>query len=470
MIELFETTFLILAFFSGSYMLLVGVTYIALFLVSLRKVSRERGLNELLYHKDLSVDNRTFPVSVLVPSYNEEIGITSTVRSLIALNYPEYEIIIIDDGSKDTTAKQVIDTYQMKQIGLETRKHIETEEVFGIYQSSTFEKIKLLRKENGGKSDALNAGINVSKYPYFCAMDADCILEPDALLKTMKPILESNGDVVVTGGSIRIANGCEISHSKIERIGLPKQPLVMMQIVEYLRAFLIGRLGLSRLNILLIISGAFGVFNKELVIRTGGYRVETVGEDMELIVRIHRLLKEEKSKRRITYVPDPVCWTEAPGSLRSLFNQRVRWQRGLTETLLFHKKMILNPRYRSVGLLSLPYFLFVELLGGIFEAVSLIVIAGGLFLGLVDIKIVLIMLCISIAYGSLLSSLAILLEESTFQKYPKRRHVVKLYLYALTETFWYRPILIFARLKGIFLVFTKTRKWGDMERKGISEE
>ena len=223
---------------------------------------------------------------------------------MLALEYPEKEIIVVDDGSKDKTSERMIEEFQMKQIPFAVRMHIETAEVEAIYQSSIFPYIRLIRKANGGKADALNAGINLSSYPYFCAIDGDSIVENDGLLKTMKPIIESDGQIIVTGGSVRIANGSTISRSKVEAIDLPKSPVVLMQIVEYFRAFLIGRLALSHLNILLIISGAFGVFNKERVIQAGGYNKNTVGEDMELVVRLHRLLREEKSKQRIEYVPD----------------------------------------------------------------------------------------------------------------------------------------------------------------------
>lgn len=468
--DFFESLFIILAILSSVYMLIVSISYIVLFLFATPKIYREATLNRELYHEDLTDNKRAYPVSVLVPSYNEEVGILSTIRSLLAVRYPEYEIIIIDDGSKDQTSHKVKQAYKMVEVKPAIRKHMETEPIKAVYQSTIYEYMYLIEKENGGKADALNAGINMSRYPYYCVIDADCVLETDALLKTMKPIMESNGQVVVTGGSIGIANGSQITYGEVQTIDLPKQSIVIMQIVEYLRAFLIGRLGLSRLNILLIISGAYGVFNKELVIRAGGYEVKTVGEDMELIVRIHRLLKEEKSSKRISYIPNPVCWTEAPSTIGSLFKQRVRWQRGLLETLYLHKKMMFRPKYQSIGLFSLPYFLFVELLGVLFEAISYTLMIIGLFTNLIDIKIVLLMFCVTILYGSLMSSFAIILEEVSFQKYPKPRHLIKLYLAALTESFWYRPLLIIARMKGLFTVFHKSRNWGDMDRKGISQD
>ncbi|WP_046174310.1 glycosyltransferase family 2 protein [Domibacillus indicus] len=460
--------FLILSYVTIIYMLISSLSYVVLFLLAFRKVHRESELDRRELTEDIAGSERTYPVSILVPAYNEEVGVVSTVRSLLALEYPEKEIIVIDDGSKDQTSARMIEEFQMTEIPFAVRAYLETAEVKAIYQSAIFPYIRLIKKANGGKADALNAGINLSSYPYFCAIDGDSILENDALLKTMRPIIESDGQIIVTGGSVRIANGSTISRSKVEAIDLPRHPVVLMQIIEYFRAFLIGRLALSRMNILLIVSGAFGVFHKERVIRAGGYNKKTVGEDMELVVRLHRLLKEEKSKQRIEYVPDPVCWTEAPESLEVLRSQRIRWQRGLFETLWTHKKMMLNPSYGSVGLVSMPYFLFVELLGAIFEFCGYFLIFGGFFFSLIDPKIAGILFLVTIFYGSLISALAVLLEELTLHKYPKVSHLIRLYGWALTEAFWYRPLMVIWRIQGIFAAFRKKQHWGDMKRKGIS--
>ncbi len=463
-----HTFFLLASYVVIAYMLFSSLSYIGLFLLAFRKVKREDKLDKRESTEDFLRNKSTFPVSILVPAYNEEVGVVSTVRSLLALEYPEKEVIVIDDGSKDLTSERMIEAYQMSPIQFAVRTHINTEEIEAIYQSATFPYIRLIKKANGGKADALNAGINLSSYPYFCAIDGDSILENDGLLKTMKPIIESDGQIVATGGSVRIANGSTISRSKVEKIDLPSQPIVVMQIVEYFRAFLIGRLALSHLNILLIVSGAFGVFNKERVIQAGGYKKDTVGEDMELVVRLHRLLKEEKSKQRIEYIPDPVCWTEAPESLEVLRSQRIRWQRGLFETLWSHKKMMLNPKYGAIGLLSMPYFLFIELLGAVFEFFGYIIIFGGLFFSLVDPNVALVLFLVTIFYGSFISALAVLLEELTLHKYPKVSHLMRLYFWALTEAFWYRPLVILWRIQGIFAAFRKQAHWGDMKRKGIS--
>ncbi|MYL72395.1 glycosyltransferase [Halobacillus litoralis] len=470
-VDLFYTTMEMMGYLVIVYMIVVAVVYLALFLIASPNIRKERGLHREELIEDTAINTDTFPVSVLVPAYNEEVGVVSTARSMLALNYPQSEVIVIDDGSKDETAERMIDTFAMERMELAVRRHFKTEEILEGYQSTTHPNLYLLRKENGGKADALNAGINFSKYPYFAAIDGDSILDRDALLKTMKPIIDSNGTVAATGGTVRIANGSKIIKGVVQRIGLPKQPMLLMQIVEYFRAFLIGRLGLSKLNILLIISGAFGVFEKNRVIKAGGYDSNTVGEDMELIVRIHRSLKDEKSRQRIEYIQDPVCWTEAPSTFYSLRAQRKRWQKGLAETLWKHREMIFNPKYKGIGMFSLPYYLFVELLSAIFEMIGYFIIISGIFFSFVSIEITIVVSLLTVFYGSMISSLAVLLEEWTYHKNPDPKSVLLLYGWALSESFWYRPLLVWWRCEGLFLFLSKRKSsWGNMNRKGLSQD
>lgn len=452
------------------YMVAAGLVYLGLFLIASPRINKEKKLNRHEQIEEMSINKDTYPISILVPAYNEELGVVSTVRSLLSLNYPQYEIIVVNDGSTDTTSTKVISQFKMEPIDLAIRTYFKTGEVKRAYRSAIHPHLFLIDKENGGKADALNAGINFSHYPYFSAIDGDSIIEQDALLKTMKPIIDSNGLVTATGGTVRIANGCKINKGVIERVSLPRKPLEILQIVEYFRAFLIGRLGFSRANILLIISGAFGVFEKSRVIKVGGYKTDTVGEDMELIVRLHRSIKDEKSKQRIEYIQDPVCWTEAPSTIASLRAQRIRWQRGLAETLWTHRKMLFNPKYRGIGLFSFPYYLFIELLSAVFEVLGYFIIVGGLAFSFIDPEIAFVMLLVMVLYGSLLSALAVLLEEWTYHKYPSVGSIIILYLYALTETFWYRILMNIWRVQGLIYAFKKKSVWGDMERKGVFTE
>lgn len=452
------------------YMIAAGAVYLMLFLIASPRISKEKKLNRHEQIEEMSINKDTYPISILVPAYNEEAGVVSTVRSLLSLNYPQYEVIVVNDGSTDLTSQKVIAQFKMEPIDLAIRTYFKTGEIQRAYRSTLHPELFLIEKVNGGKADALNAGINFSRYPYFSAIDGDSILEQDALLKTMKPIIDSAGLVTATGGTVRIANGCKINKGVVEQISLPRRPLEIMQIVEYFRAFLIGRLGFSRANILLIISGAFGVFEKSRVIKVGGYKTDTVGEDMELIVRLHRSIKDEKSKQRIEYIQDPVCWTEAPSTIASLRAQRIRWQRGLAETLWTHRKMLFNPKYKGIGLFSFPYYMFIEMLSAVFEVIGYFIIIGGLAFSFIDADIAFVMLLVMVLYGSLLSALAVLLEEWTYHKYPTVKSILVLYAYALTETFWYRILMNAWRVQGLFYAFKKKSVWGDMERKGVFSE
>lgn len=452
------------------YMIFVAVFYLFMLIVSAQHLRSMFQLDDKQPYEELLYSSDTKPISIIVPAYNEEIGIYSSVRSLLSMNYPEYEIIVVNDGSKDDTLKTMIDRFSMVKVNLVVRKSLETQKVLAIYRSTIYDSLYLVDKENGGKSDALNAGINVSKYPYICSLDGDSVLERDALLKVMKPIVESNGEVIVTGGSIRIANGCQIERGEIMKVGLPKQPIVVMQVIEYLRAFLMGRIGLSKHNLLLIVSGAFGLFHKEWVIKSGGYRTKTIGEDMELVVRIHRLIKDEKTNKRIEYVPDPVCWTEAPDSMRILRRQRMRWHRGLLESLWIHKKMIFNPKYGKVGLVSMPYFLFIELFSALFECLGYLIVFIGLLLSLINIQTALLFFLAAFLYGSILSMFSVLLEEWSLRKYETKKDLIILFLYSISEVFWYRPLTVFWRVEGLIQVLVNRKHvWGEMKRKGISK-
>lgn len=298
----------IFASFIAVYMIIIILFYTVILFISMLQLRKEYKLNREDTFDDVSNEWYTKPVSIIVPAYNEEAGIIPSVRSLLSINYPQFEIIVVNDGSIDQTLQKMMEQYEMVHIEKVVRKQLTTKPIKGIYQSKLLPKLYLIDKENGGKADALNAGLNFSHFPYICSLDGDSVLERDAFLKVMKPIMDSDEEVIASSGSIRIANGCKIKNGQVLEIGLSRHPLVIMQIIEYLRAFLMGRIGLSRHNLLLIISGAFGVFSKKWVLKAGGYQTNTVGEDMELVVRIHRLLKETKEKRKLF-----MCQTQSAG-------------------------------------------------------------------------------------------------------------------------------------------------------------
>ncbi|MCM2982509.1 glycosyl transferase [Niallia circulans] len=459
----------IFATFIAVYMIIIILFYSVILFISMLQLRKEYKLNREDTFDDVSNEWYTKPVSIIVPAYNEEAGIIPSVRSLLSINYPQFEIIVVNDGSKDHTLQKMIEQYEMVHIEKVVRKQLTTKPIKGIYQSKLLPKLYLIDKENGGKADALNTGLNFSHFPYICSLDGDSVLERDAFLKVMKPIMDSDEEVIASSGSIRIANGCKIKNGQVLEIGLSRNPLVIMQIIEYLRAFLMGRIGLSRHNLLLIISGAFGVFSKKWVLKAGGYQTNTVGEDMELVVRIHRLLKETKEKKKIVYVPDPVCWTEVPEEITFLRRQRRRWHRGLYESLWNHRKLTFNPKYGNIGLISFPYFWLIEFLGPIVEFLGYVYTIIALFFGGVYLEFAILILLLSCIYGSIFSMAAVLLEEWSLRKYPKVSHIISLFFYSLTESFWYRPLTVFWRCEGIWQLIRSDKSWGEMSRKGVSE-
>jgi len=467
-IDIWYTFVSAVGWFVFLFMVAVIAFYTFLLLVSLVQLRKSYQLDEWEPYEELLDVSYAKPLSILVPAYNESAGIFGTVRSLLSIEYPEYEIIVINDGSTDDTLTKLIESFQLVRINHVIRQQLKTKRVKAVYRSKLYRHLFVIDKENGGKADALNAGINVSRYPYFCSIDGDSVLERSAFLKVMKPIIDSDGEVIASGGSIRIANGCEIESGEIVKVGLSRHPLVVMQVIEYLRAFLMGRIGLSRHNLLLIVSGAFGVFSKRWVIEAGGY-AHTVGEDMELVVRLHRLIKERKESKKIVYVPDPVCWTEAPESLKYLRRQRSRWHRGLLESLWIHRRLIFNPKYGSIGLVSMPYFLFIEFFGPVVELLGYVVMLVSLFFGGVYIEFAILLFLLSVIYGSIFSMAAVLLEEWTVRKFPNVSDIVRLFLFSLTESLWYRPLTVWWRCEGIVDVLRKKRGWGEMARKGVSK-
>lgn len=409
------------------------------------------------------------PVSIIVPAYNEEQGIIATVHSLLTIEYPQYEIIVVNDGSKDETLQYVIEEFKMEEVFQTIPRHLQTERVRGMYRSQVHANILLIDKDNGGKADALNVGINVSKYPYFCSIDGDSLLESKSLLQVMKPIIVSNGRVVAAGGSVRIANGADIQFGKVLQTVVPSNPVVIMQIIEYLRAFYMGRIALSKFNLVLIISGAFSVFSKDYVIKVGGYSRKTIGEDMELVVRLHRYLLKNKIKRTIEFIPDPICWTEAPESLKDLRTQRRRWHQGLISSIMLNRVMFLNPQYRQIGMISFPYFVFVELLGPIVEVLGYIYVILSFMVGNIYMESAIILTLLFLMYGTMLSMFAVLLEAWSLKTYPRVRDTLKLMIYALTENLWFRPLMTLYRLEGIWYYFRGKNDWGKLKRTGFGK-
>ena len=397
-------------------------------------------------------------VSVLAPAYNEAATIRQSVRSMLRLRHSKVEVIVINDGSTDATLKELIDEFKLYRSSRSARGSLPTAGVRAVYESRDQTPLLVIDKQNGGKADALNCGINYAQHDLFAAIDADSIIEADALLHISRPFLEYGDETMAAGGIIRVANG----------LALPRSLLARFQIVEYLRAFLAARVAMSFANSLLIVSGAFGLFRRTVVAAIGGYRLDTVGEDMELVVRIHRHCRETGLPCRIVFLSDSVCWTEAPESQRVLRRQRVRWQRGCFESILLHKRMLGNWRFGSVGLLGLPYFVICEVVGPFVELGGYIATITGLCLGRLSAGSVLLFFAVSILFGLLMSICSVLLEEMTICKYPNPRDLLRLLCAAALENIGYRQINLLWRVQAILQVLCRTqRSWGDMERRGF---
>jgi cellulose synthase/poly-beta-1,6-N-acetylglucosamine synthase-like glycosyltransferase len=324
----------------------------------------------------------------------------------------------------------------------------------------------VIDKENGGKADALNAGLNYCYTPTFCAMDADSLLEPEALIRIVRPFLE-DATTIAVGGILRIANGCRIENGRVVEVRLPKNLLARFQVLEYLRVFLAGRMGWASLDASLIISGAFGIFSREAVVSAGGYATDTVGEDMELVVRLHRYHREKGIPYKIHFVPDPVAWTECPESISVLARQRDRWQRGLYQTLTRHFRLLLNPRYGKAGLLAFPYFFFLEMLGPVIELLGYLSFIFTIASGRADWWLISAFLATAIVLGGVLSLAAVALEELSFRRYPRRSDLLRLFGLAALESFGYRQLNTWWRVKGTYSALRGVEGWGRMTRRGF---
>lgn len=459
-------------YFCMAYTLMLTFVYLLQFLIAMIKIKRDR-------REEISDDSSRYedsdnliPISLVVPAYNEQEHIVHNVVSLLKLNYPVFEIIVVNDGSKDNTHKEIVEYFDLKQIEKSIKVSIPTQEIQGVYYNKNYPNLLYIDKLNGGKSDALNCGINASSYPLFACLDADSRIERDSLLK-LGNIFLKDSSTVVAGGFVRIANGSVVEDGEWREFRIPKKMIERFQIVEYFRSFLYGRVSWG--NALLIVSGAFGVFLKEEVIKIGGYRTNTIGEDMEIVVRLHHELRKPKNKKNrkkysIKFCPDAVCWTQGPMSMDDLRNQRRRWQVGLLDTLIHHAGMTLNPKYGTVGMLSFPYNWLFELLGAIVELLGYFIIPFSLLLGELNIYFFLIYLLITVTVGSMLSIGGVLLEQYTRKGRMSPHQTMTLACYAILENFGFRQILVLSRAQGIIRFKKLKNSWGNIKRKSFNED
>ncbi len=409
------------------------------------------------------------PISLVCPVFNEGPGVVPSVNSLLALRYPEIQVVVVNDGSHDDTLQKLIQHFRLRPSHRVVRQAVRCKEIRGVYESVFVPNLVVMDKVNGGKSDALNAGLNLAQYPLVCCIDGDSLLENDALLRVVRPFMDIP-NTVLCGGVIRPLNGCKVTPMGIRGIGLPSNWLAKFQVMEYLRAFLYGRLGLASFNMLFIVSGAFGLFRRDLLLEAGGFNPKTVGEDFEAVVRMHRHMRELKHPYAIQMVPDPICWTEVPENLKTLHRQRNRWQRGLLDVLWIHKKMMFNPKYGLLGLISLPYFLIFEALAPLIELTGYLIFLVYIIQGNVNTPFALLFLCVAILLGLLNSTVSMMLEVEGGHRYKGLKSFFTLLLTAILENFGYRQLTLFWRLHGTLDWLRGRRQWGAMQRKGINEE
>jgi cellulose synthase/poly-beta-1,6-N-acetylglucosamine synthase-like glycosyltransferase len=450
------------------YYLASNLLYLVLLIVALMSSRAHHQHLASLRLERLKLSPLTPPITLIAPAHNEEASIIPSVCSLLSVDYPELEVVVVNDGSVDRTLAKLTEEYQLERARALYIPHVKTAAVRGVYRSRVEPRLIVVDKEAGGsKADATNAGLNAATSPYTCVVDADSLLESDALLRIMVKILEDPKHVVAAGGIVRVLNGCEFAGGKIRRVRLPKSPVVIIQVVEYLRAFLIGREAWARGNMLTIISGAFGVFRRDAVMRAGGYRAAAIGEDFDLVARLHRLLLDEGEKYRIVFVPDPVCWTEVPPTVRSLARQRARWQKGLIDALWPNRDMLFRKKYGRIGSIALPYMWVFEFFAPLIEVVGMATIILAAILGVLSHEFFVEFLIYGYLFAAMISVGAVLQEEVTYRRYNDWRDVAKLICFCFLEQVPYRQLHLWWRLQGMWQYMRGDVVWRPMERVGL---
>jgi cellulose synthase/poly-beta-1,6-N-acetylglucosamine synthase-like glycosyltransferase len=450
------------------YYLASNISYLVMLIVALKtSAAHQRRLrsHRLEWFKESPLAP---PITIIAPAHNEERSIRVAVRNLLDLDYPQLEVIVVNDGSEDRTLEEMREEFRLRPVRAVYIPEAKSAPVRGLYRSEVNASLLVVDKEPGGsKADAVNAGLNAATSPYVCIVDADSVLERDALLRIMVPIMADPKRVVAVGGIIRVLNGSEIEGGYLKRVRLPRKSIEVIQVIEYLRAFLIGREAWGQGNMLTIISGAFGVFRTDLVRAVGGYRPQAIGEDFDLVTRLHRHLLEKGVDYRIHFVPDPMCWTEVPSDLKSLGRQRARWQKGLLDVLRPNRDMLFRPRYGRIGCLALPYLWLFELFAPIIEIVGIMTIVLAACLGVLGREFALQFLIFGYAFATVISIGSVLQEEITYKRYNDWQDVIRLVSYCFLEHFPYRQMHMIWRLRGLWQYLRGDLVWKPMKRKGL---
>jgi len=451
------------------YYTLSNLIYLVLLVTAIFKNTLHRHRLASLRLEPLKGSPFTPPITLVIPAHNEEKCIVDSLESLLRLDYRALEVIVVNDGSHDQTLARLQSAYQLQPARVLYIPEIATAPLRGIYRSAKEPRLLVLDKQSAGsKADAINAGLNAVSSPYVCIVDADSVLEKDALLRIMASVFSETKPVMAAGGIVRVLNGSRTVRGEVAEVRLPKRAIEVFQVIEYLRAFLIGREGWSQFNMLPIVSGAFGVFRTDLVRQIGGFRREAIGEDFDLVVRMHRRLLEHNKEYSIAFIPDPTCWTEVPSDAKSLARQRARWQKGLVDTLWPNRDLLFRRQYGRFGSAILPYMWIFELLAPAIELLGYATIIVAAVLGMLSRQFFLLFLVFGYAFATLISIGSVLLEEMTYRRYSKSREVIRMLFYCLFEHFPYRQITMIWRLQGLWQYFRGDLKWREMKRTGIS--
>jgi cellulose synthase/poly-beta-1,6-N-acetylglucosamine synthase-like glycosyltransferase len=408
-----------------------------------------------------------------VPAYNEEVVIVTSVQALLALRFARHEVIVVDDGSTDATFEQLRVAFDLVHLSRELPFDVATRgTVIDVHVPRDGRtRLVVVRKENSGRSDSINVGINAAIETLVVFIDADSILDPDALISVTKPFADDPTHVVATGGVVRAVNGCKIVDGRMVAVRLAKPWLVRIQVVEYLRAFMLGRSGWSQFGALILISGAFGMFRRDVLVTVGGLDPDSIGEDFELVMRIHRHMVDNGRDYRVEFVAEPVSWTEVPVTAKVLRSQRRRWHRGLWETLWKYRGMLFNPRYGRIGLVALPYYWAFELIAPLLELIGFVLVVLGFALGVVNTTYALLFMAVAYGYAILVTLVAMAIEELSFHKYPRWRDLGAIVMAAVLENLGYRQATAWWRLEGWWASLRGRKQvWGTMTRQGFGDD
>jgi cellulose synthase/poly-beta-1,6-N-acetylglucosamine synthase-like glycosyltransferase len=451
------------------YYLASNLAYLVMLIVALKTSAlhqRKLESHRLHWFKNTPM---TPPITIIAPAHNEEASIRVAISNLLELDYPQLEVIVVNDGSADRTLEELREAFRLRPVRAVYVPDSKSAPIHGLYRSDRDARLVVVDKEAGGsKADAVNAGLNAATSPYICVVDADSVLERDALLRIMVPILADPKRVVAVGGIVRVLNGSEVEGGQLRRVRLPPKSIEAIQVIEYLRAFLIGREAWAQGNMLMIISGAFGVFRTDLVRAVGGYRSRAIGEDLDLVARLHRYLCEKGIDYEIRFVPDPMCWTEVPSDLRSLGRQRARWQKGLLDVLWPSRNMLFRRPYGRIAWFALPYLWLFELFAPVMEIVGITTIILAAYLGVLSRQFFVQFLIFGYAFATVISIGSVLLEEITYKRYNDWKDVVRLVSYCFLEHFPYRQLHMIWRLQGLWQYLRGDHVWKPLKRKGLA--